>query len=548
MITLASDSTTRRDVGKFIGMGVHIGREGSLTLPLLGIGAETKKDIALQLSMGLEQLSICSGVPVKELLEQVDALFTDSVDHNKGVNFILQEMFDLDKPPGQLFCGTHTCLGFSNCQNKMVMEVERKMKLETVLSQFMVGMELDSKSGSLAGQALDMQLKLVAPEYKHKSWNYHGLYTLYLEQRGVELSLFSYKDARFGLLGRASAVLLHNYNHLEYFLSDHPHISNKLACLVRELMNLPHLKVIYSCFALLGVHLVEPFYSRTIQSDATHSTLKVFYQGLYDSLTKDKVTTDFILLEKPHFPGVSDNLFSSVKQSYGDNVLRAVKAVALEQEEDVLLLINYMLPEMAKVLGRQRRDYGLDEVAFPVEFRVEDQASWVDDTPTNNMDMERLMGKADYRLQKLQTLPAASRSIVLQKTRALREASQGPSFRSFRKAVEMKREKEVEWNASMKEKFSTDAEKKQEVALVQERKRLTKMEDLKICGGPFTNAEEVEQYLGDTTILEKTKQQRMKKEVQFARESSTTLPKVDPIFKIQVTHPPSSILHPPSSR
>ena len=28
---------------------------------------------------------------------------------------------------------------------------------------------------------------------------------------------------------------------------------------------------------------------------------------------------------------------------------------------------------------------------------------------------------------------------------------------------------------------------------------------------------------------------RMKKEVQFARESSTTLPRVDPLFKIQVT-------------
>ena len=366
MITLASDSTTRRDVGKFIGMGVHIGREGSLTLPLLGIGSETREDIDLQLSMGLEQLSICSGVPVKELLEQVDVLFTDSVDHNKGVNFILQEMFNLVKPPGQLFCGTHTCLGFSNTQNKVVIEIERKMKLEKVLSKFMVVMELDSKSGSLAGQALDMQLKLVAPEYKHKSWNYHGLYTYYLEQRGVELSLFSYKDASFGLLGRASAVLLHNQDHLEAFLSDHPHISNKLACLVRELMNLPHLKVIYACFALLGVQLVEPFYSRTIHPEATHSTLKAFYHGLYESLNKQKVTTDFLQLDKPHFPGVSNELVTAVSNSYGNTVLQAVKQVAMEQEEDVLMLINLMLPEMAKTLGRQRRDYGLDEVAFPV--------------------------------------------------------------------------------------------------------------------------------------------------------------------------------------
>ena len=70
-------------------------------------------------------------------------------------------------------------LGFSNTMNKLVMEIELKMKLETILSGFMV---LDSKNRSLAGQALDTMLKLVAPEYKHKSWNYFGLYTNYLER------------------------------------------------------------------------------------------------------------------------------------------------------------------------------------------------------------------------------------------------------------------------------------------------------------------------------------------------------------------------------
>ena len=44
MLTLASDSTTRRQVGKFMGMGVHIGREGSVPLPLLGIGSEDEKE------------------------------------------------------------------------------------------------------------------------------------------------------------------------------------------------------------------------------------------------------------------------------------------------------------------------------------------------------------------------------------------------------------------------------------------------------------------------------------------------------------------------
>ena len=38
-------------------------------------------------------------------------------------------------------------------------------------------------------------------------------------------------------------------------------------------------------------------------------------------------------------------------------------------------------------------------------------------------------------------------------------------------------------------------------------------------------------------IPEKEKKKRLKKELQFARESSTTLPSTDPLFRIQVTLP-----------
>ena len=123
--------------------------------------------------MWVELISICSCHSVKELMEQLDTLMSDSDVHNKQVNMIVQDLFNLDKALGQLFCGTHTCLGFSKILNKMVMDMTRKMK-------FMVGMDVDSKSGSSAGQAQDIMLRLVTQEYTHKSWNYHGLYTRYL--------------------------------------------------------------------------------------------------------------------------------------------------------------------------------------------------------------------------------------------------------------------------------------------------------------------------------------------------------------------------------
>ena len=63
------------------------------------------------------------------------------------------------------------------------------------------------------------------------------------------------------------------------------------------------------------------------------------------------------------------------------------------------------------------------------------------------------------------------------------------------------------------------------------------LEFLKHQGGPFTNAEQVNEYVQNKDIDEKSKKERMKKEVQFARESSKTLPKSDPLFKIQITLP-----------
>ena len=340
--------------------GVHIGQNSALPLPLLPICGETREDIAAQLGMGLEILSAVSGVPAEELAGQVDTLMTDSTEHNKGVNIVLQELYQLEKPAGQLYCGVHTTLGFSHSMNKTVLQIELKMGLDKVLSTFMCQMELDSKNGSLAGQSLDMILRLVAPEFRHKAWNYYGAYTVYLEERGVPLTLFCYKDNRFGCLSRAAAVLLFNYEHIAGFLASNPQISNKLACLVREILTLPHMKVIYAAFALMGIHLVEPFYSRTIAVGATHTELGDFYRELHNSLLNKEVGVDILSLTDPIFAGTSHELFESVKKSYGANVLEVVKEVAEEQTEDVVLLINHMRPDLAATLARQRRDYGLE--------------------------------------------------------------------------------------------------------------------------------------------------------------------------------------------
>ncbi|QQP32311.1 Hypothetical protein FKW44_024250, partial [Caligus rogercresseyi] len=285
-------------------------------------------------------------------------------------------MYNLETPAGQIFCGTHTTLGFSSAMNKVMRLVEADMKMEQVLQSFMVDLDVDSKNASVAGQALDMCLKLVAPEYSHKPWNRYREFLLFLEQRQVSK-----------------------------FLSQNPHINNRLACLVREVMELPYLKVVLVAFACLGVHLVEPFYARTIEKDATHTQLREFYKGLHTGLGQP-ISDNYTTFTTPEYPVVSDKLFSSVKKTYTEEVLNSVSDVAAEHLDEVKKLTDLMLPHLKTVLARQRRDYGIDEETFPMDYPVSEQASNIDGTPVHNIGMERQCGKVDYRLKKLGTLNA----------------------------------------------------------------------------------------------------------------------------------------------
>ena len=377
-------------------------------------------------------------------------------------------------------------------------------------------------------------LKLIAPEYSHKMWNYYSTFCLYLDSHEVEKVMFAYKDQRFGCLSRAAAVLLFLYEHLGNFLVENTQIVNKLACLARELLELPYLKTVFLVFAALGVHIIEPFFARTIQIDATHSSLKQFYKELYDGMDTT-VDVTFFHFASPKFKAVSEEMFKGVKESYGTEVIEVVKSYSVEYGSEAVKLVNLMLPQLRVVLGRQRRDYSLDEEAFPAQFPVEEQAENVDDCPVTNLEMERFCGTVDYRQKKLKTLKAVSRSIVLGK--GDNKDGKDATFRSFKKETLARRELDLKWTDQMKEKFKAGADIKQINAAVKEKKRLNKLELLKMAGGPFTDAEQVEKFVADTSVPVKMKKQRMKMELQFARDSSTTLPKVDPLFRVQVVMP-----------
>ena len=234
--------------------------------------------------------------------------------------------------------------------------------------------------------------------------------------------------------------------------------------------------------------------------------------------------------------GVSSDLFSAAKNGYGAEVVESVVEFGRLYTEEVVKLTNLTMAETSLVLARQRRDYGIDQDLFSPQYPVMEQAANIDDTPVNNIACERTCGKVDYRLQKLKNLDAVSRSIILQNTQQERE-NRPSDFRSYKEELAKVKELKLSWSAKMKEKQKEGSDEKQELAKQREEKRLDNLDSLKAKGGPFTDEREVDEYLGNVDIDEKEKVKRMKLELQFARDSSTLLPKTDPIFRIQITVP-----------
>ena len=58
--------------------------------------------------------------------------------------------------------------------------------------------------------------------------------------------------------------------------------------------------------------------------------------------------------------GVGQDLFTGIKENYGQEVAEAVVAMAVQHKEEVIKLVNLTMAELRVVLVGQRRDYGID--------------------------------------------------------------------------------------------------------------------------------------------------------------------------------------------
>ena len=147
IITHAGHSTTKRHVGKFYVSGIHINKQTALPLPTVPVAREAREEIAQQAALGIEILAAAMDPPISpaEIYKSVDLHLTDSVSHNKFLSEDVPKLFNLDTKPGQIFCSTHTGLGFCANMNTSISLIECKHGIKNILAGFAVDIEYESK-------------------------------------------------------------------------------------------------------------------------------------------------------------------------------------------------------------------------------------------------------------------------------------------------------------------------------------------------------------------------------------------------------------------
>ena len=216
IICHATDSTTRKAVGKFAVSTLHVNKDQVIPLPILNISSESTDNVSDGVISGIEILAAASGQSTDAAYNCIDVHMTDATAHNKSIASNIAGKLNIDTPAGQIFCNVHTTLGFDSEMKNIVNEVEANIGMQNIFSGF--AMDLDTK-GSITLNFVRWTLNLFGPDKIQKPWNLHLLFLEYMTKHNKPVKLFAMKDARFGNLSKSAAIVIYHWNDFIKFLA-----------------------------------------------------------------------------------------------------------------------------------------------------------------------------------------------------------------------------------------------------------------------------------------------------------------------------------------
>lgn len=535
VLTYQEDGSKKKGCGSFSVQGCTINGKYR-AFPTLPIASESRENLATLKRTILDVLSCVSGgkYTSKQIFEKIQFKITDGPSHNYGVDDLVALDLGTDHIPEHLLCHTHPVLMFNRKLVETFAAVEEKIGSDKIFSKLLV--QTTNTHDSVTEQFIHCVVNLFSPELNHKSWNRSDDFSTHIAPS--KNFAVGFRTERFNRFVYLCAILIYHDAHIWSFLTKYEDVTNNLACIVRAFEDVEFLKIHCAVAALFGIHLIEPYLSLTTSTNTTYSKLIPAMQQLYTDLIT--VNPDRLLdVSKPALAFISVQRFELTKQRWEKCVLDAIVEFTAIHKERMIKLISVILPKLAEGFHLQRANvFGFGDFDENSEMLVTTKdMSKLDQVPIHNLSAERHVGSVNYGLgvHGATQLGIVSSSIVKSKSYDLIELKPVEEFDKYRYLT--KKDGKLltilsEWNEKQEQLKKEGLCRKEIANIGVDKRKNSDLEKLKEYGGPFTNPEDVLIFANSDTP-EETKEKRLYLEVRYARDTSLSLPKSSPMFRLK---------------
>lgn len=525
------DGSKKQGAGSFSVQGATINKK-FYPFPTLSISSETRENLSQLKLTVLAILSTVSGVSSQDLWHRIDFTMTDSTIHNMKVDDLVSTALGIEHTPTHLLCQVHPACMFTRCLQKLCKNIDTTIGPNKIFSAFAVS--LSDVQESVVEQWMNCLTRLVTHDFDHKSWNYAEEFDIFISP--LKNPAKRLQKERFNSLNYTALITLYLDNHVTNFLGKFTNITNSLACIIRSFEGLEYLRVLAAVKVVVGVHLVEPYLSLTTSSSTSWEKLVQAFPTLYNDLTSTP-PMNLLDLSSPAFSFISEERFKQCL--YPTILLEPTLQVIQQYRGEVCRTLELLLPTLASGWERQRGDMfefgnsAKDESTMKIKNMNQEKLEMA---PVHNLDSERAVGSVNYglKVRGAKELKAVSSSLVKAKAAELTE---GKEVTKVMKNV-MKKGGGVPqileaWEEKQKKLKKEGMDAKEIASISQDRQRNSDLNTLTSMGGPFTQPEQVEDYIEDPNETEEAKIKRLYVEVRHAKNSSLSFPKSSDLFRLK---------------
>jgi hypothetical protein len=220
----------------------------------------------------------------------MDAFMTDGASEMSRFIPLLQEYVGSSHDPHHLKCVQHSVLGFAEAMLKCISAVENNIGPSKLY-----GASNCHDKSNVTKSTIVAILKLISPQYRQKAYSLKETFDALLNEApdlvneietGFEFRprknyAQAHRSCRFDALPRDACIVNFHWQDLKR-LVDRVVSRNDLIISIRTMLECDFVKIGIILFALIGVHLIEPYLE--LVSKASHSELQVIFKDLFSEM------------------------------------------------------------------------------------------------------------------------------------------------------------------------------------------------------------------------------------------------------------------------